>query len=496
VNRNVLMGIGSIAAVAIAAILILGGSDNSYIVRAELKDAGGLRKNASVKIAGVPAGKVKEVKITKRDTAIAVMRLKKNAVPIGEGASMQVRPSDLLGEHYAALEPGDVSHPLPSNSLIPMTRTGTPVELDDIINILDPDTRTRLGILINELGIGLQGRGFDLNKLLAELPPNLEQARQLLAEVNSQNQTLKQLLVNADVNTVAMNSKRNDLGTLLDEAAGGLKGIADKRRDLGRTIENAPAALRELRATLGQLRSASVSLRPFAGDLQRAAAPLNETLKTLPSFASSATPTLRTATSVAPSLTRLGKQATPTVKRLRPTAKVLAQTLGPAQNILDQLDVRGVDDILYFLENWSKGMKSRDALGHYVSAKVGFDTNTLLSAVESLNAGQPTVNQQTRLRKPALPSLNLPGKGTQQGPVLRLPDKLRKLPKQLVDRVGPQAIQQATDTVTGLLGGGGASKNANGSQPPLLGGLGTKTSLRRHDSGTDALRLFDYLMGP
>ena len=79
--------------------------------------------------------------------------------------------------------------PLPVSSS-PIQNTSTPVELDDILNIFNVDTRTRLRILINEAGIALTGRGPDFSKLLYALPPNLDQARQLLGQIASQNHTL------------------------------------------------------------------------------------------------------------------------------------------------------------------------------------------------------------------------------------------------------------------------------------------------------------------
>src|ERR1700712_4550001 len=85
------------------AIIELGGDHHKYEIKAELSDAGGLRKNSSVKIAGVPAGKVKKLTITKDDHAIATLEIDKSAEPIGEGAKVNIRPTDLLGERYAEI---------------------------------------------------------------------------------------------------------------------------------------------------------------------------------------------------------------------------------------------------------------------------------------------------------------------------------------------------------------------------------------------------------
>jgi len=478
-SRKPLLALASLVAAAVATLLILD-SDDSYMVRAEFKNVGGLRQNSSVKIAGVPGGKVVDIEITERDTAIAHFRMKDNAAPIGRGATVHVRPTDLLGERYAELDPGDRSRPLPSNSLISVAKTDVPVELDDVLNMLDPDTRTRLGILINEIGVGLHGRGHDLNRLLAEMPTSLGKAREMLKAVADQNETLKAVLTKGDRITATVNAKRGDMGALIDEADAALGTIAEKRSELGRTIRSAPGALRELRSTLSKLQTASIALRPFADDVRAAATPLNQTLKALPAFTRAATPTLRTAVDVAPALTRLGVKGTPTLRRLRPAADVLAQTLEPAKAIVDQLDLRGMEDILYFLQNWALGMKGRDALGHQVGAKLNIDSSYITAAVASLNAPAPTKQGKRRASRPKLPKLLGPGGGTPD--VGKRPADVGRLPKKVLDEL-PRTLDALPEVVTGLLGG------LAGSQQPAP---------RTGDAGgaSDAMELFDYLMGP
>jgi virulence factor Mce-like protein len=458
------------AVVAVAAIVLTGGGDG-YTIRAEFKDVGGLRKNSSVKVAGVPAGKVTDIEVTPRDTAIATLRIDNSAAPIGRGASVNVRPTDLLGERYAELSQGDTSKPMASGSLISIRRTGVPVELDDILNTLDPDTRTRLGILINELGVGLDGRGTDLNKLLATLPPSLQQTRALIDQVRSQNAALEQAIVKGDRITASVNGKRDDLGALIDQADGALATVAQKRHALGATIQNAPGGLAALRTTLGHLDTASVTLRPAAADLQRAASPLNETLRALPRFADEATPTLKTATSVAPQLTRLGQKATPTIRRLQPTAKALDDTLVPAQPALSHMTRRGTDDLLYFISNMTRGLQGRDGLSHFIGAKFYLNSEYVADAINAFNGYQP--QSQRKARK----HVELP----------RLPD----VAKQVQDKV-KEPVKKVQDEVSKL--GDKVKKTADGVLGPA-GGAPQVPEVKTPPPGGDAQRLFDYLMG-
>jgi phospholipid/cholesterol/gamma-HCH transport system substrate-binding protein len=379
------LAFGALGLAAVVAAYLIGGSPGGrgYIVRAEFRDVDGLRAGSTVKVDGVPAGAVTSLTVTPRDTAIATLELDPAAAPIGAGAGVQVRPTDLLGEHYAELDVGNLDKPQPSGTFIPMSRTGAPVQLDDILNTLDVDTRTRLRILIDEAGIALAGRGADFNTLLSELPPNLGQIQQLLAQVASQNATMESLITEGDLVTAAVNARRDRLGNLIDVAKEALGAVAARQSQLGATIAGAPGALTQLRSTLDQLGTAAGAITPAARSLQATAGPLAATLRALPPFADAADPTLVTAREVAPDLERLGREAQPALEALRPTALHLESVTGHAAPILTELDQRAMRDLLWFVENWALGLKGRDALGHFIGANFQVDSSIVVSALDS-----------------------------------------------------------------------------------------------------------------
>jgi virulence factor Mce-like protein len=486
--RKAILILGAGAAAVVAFVVLSGGGDY-YYVNAQFKDVGGLRTNSSVKINGVPAGKVVDLTVKRdaegNDMAIAKLKVDANAAPVGRDASVAVRPTDLLGERYAEVDPGHRNDPLPKGGVIGESRTSVPVELDDVLNTLDADTRTRLGILVSELGRGLAGRGQDLSSVLAVLPPSLQRTQRLIDEVNTQNAALKDVIGKGDRITAAVNGRRDDMGKLIDEAAGALTTVAQKRRDLGRTLENAPATLSDLRATLANLSSASVQLRPAAVELRRAAAPLNGTLKALPDFADQAAPTLATATKVAPQLAHLGRAATPTVRRLVPTARLLNGVLEPARPLLAHMDRRGTDDLLYFISNMVKGLQGRDGISHFIGAHFYLNSEYIASAINAFNGVQPSPKRHHKGALPdiALPDVKRPDVLTKPLPVKR-PD-VKPIVKHVTDQVAPLVhappspppVGDLTDQVTG---------KAQVPPPPVGVGKSGKA---------DALSLFNYLMG-
>jgi phospholipid/cholesterol/gamma-HCH transport system substrate-binding protein len=464
----------ALAVVVVAVIVLSGGGTTGYTVRAEFRDVDGLRQGSTVKIDGVAAGTVTSLTVTSRSTAIATLTLDPGTGPVGAGASVQVRPTDLLGERYAQLDTGDQSRPLSPDSMIPLSRTSAPVDLDDVLNMLDAGTRARLRILINEAGIALAGRGADFNTLLSELPPNLGQTQQLLGQVASENASLENLISEGNRVTAAVSGKRDAMGHAIDVANQALDSVALKQAQLGQTISDAPGGLSALQTTLSGLGRTSDAIPAAAADLQQTAAPLTTTLRELPSFARSARQTLITAKRIAPQITRLGVRARSPLVALRPTAGALEQLAVAAAPILSEEDARGMRDLLWFIENWALALKGRDALGHFVGADLEVDPSILLSAVDSYvnNSGLST-SLNRRSAATGAQTAPAPGHAASSAPAAPSSSSSSS-PSGSAPPSAGQPSSGASPTgvgnvVSGLLGTGGDSGAAQSTPAPSAG---------------------------
>ena len=159
-RRVIAIALAAAVVVGAGAYLLSGGGGSDNLVRAEFSNAAGLRPGSLVRVGGATVGSVRSLKVTARDTAAVELALKDHVRP-GAGAAAAIRPANLLGEKFVDLTIGDRARPLTSGS-IPRSRTSTPVELDDVLNVLDSTTRGRLALLLGELGVALGGRGDDL----------------------------------------------------------------------------------------------------------------------------------------------------------------------------------------------------------------------------------------------------------------------------------------------------------------------------------------------
>lgn len=475
-----------LALAAVAVIVIAGqfGGDDKYVVYAQFDDAGGILKNYNVKVGSVPAGKITEVTLDDQDRAIARLELDAGAAPIGEGATAKVRPVNLLGEKYIDLDPGDLAKPLRDGSTISRAKTDTPVELDDVINILDPDTRGALRLIINEAGVAMMGRGADFNKTLDELPRALDSARAVVTDIDDENRSLEQAIVSGDRVIDSVNRGRGDFADLVDSAADALETVAERRARLGETVRGAPAALGQLRTTLTQLQGAATQLTPAARDLRATAPSLASTLERAPAFAQDARATLRTATRVAPRLSKLGRRSTPTLKVLRPTTDRLARFSTEVEPLLDTLDEqRGLIDFLGFMDAWKGVTDNADGLGHHFRLRILVNDEALTSAISKF---APSLKTTKSKRAPK-------SQGGKPAPDAVSPPAVDK-PKPRVPKLVPdQPTKPVTDALSdGLKDVGETVQDAVGG---LLGGLQRGRS-GPESSQSDPAKLLNYLLGP
>lgn len=496
-----LLGAALLAVVAvIAAAVLLGGGEKPYVVKAVYADASGLTKDYDVKVDGVPAGTIKKVDLDADDHAVLTLELDKGAAPIGAGAKAFARPANLLGEKFVDLRLGDRRRPQPSGTVIPISRTGTPVELDDVLNTLDAGTRARLRILINEAGTALAGRGADFNALLGALPGALDDTRRVVDDVNSENARLRRTISQASRVTSAVDGRRDDLQRVVVDASAALRAVAERRRQLGRTVAGAPSALAQLNGTLGELRRASSDLVPAGRALRRAAPPLQQVLTALPSFSEQTTATLEEAQNLAPVLSRLGREATPDVRRLATTARQLSTFAGDTAPVVRGLDRGVLKDAIGLMHGWSHVIARSDGLGHIFRVRATVDQELLTSALTRYMRGAPKLVPHLPKKTPATTAAAPPAAPSAGGHAPKRPvvpavkDAVGKVGNAVKDTVG-KVDTTVKDTVDKV---GDAVKNALN---PLLGrkdagagaGATTPAAPRSHDS--DALRLFDYLFG-
>src|SRR5581483_7801991 len=151
----------AIAGIAIALVALLEGG-TTYTLKLEMTNADGIRPGSQVLLGGVSVGTVGSVNLGPRDDVIASLDIDPARVRIGRGTTVRILAANLLGEKYVALRPANPQQPLPSGATLPISAVTVPTDLDQLINVMDPDTRRAMATLINEAGIAVAGRQRDV----------------------------------------------------------------------------------------------------------------------------------------------------------------------------------------------------------------------------------------------------------------------------------------------------------------------------------------------
>ena len=157
------VAIGLIALVIILIATFLGFTKDipfttPYQVKVTFESANSIRVGSPVRIAGVNVGKVAKVEASEdSNTSVVTLSLQKQALPIHEDATAKIRPRIFLeGNFFVDLRPGTASSPeLEDGGAIKVTRTASPVQLDEVLTALQSDTRQDLKDVLDGLATAL-----------------------------------------------------------------------------------------------------------------------------------------------------------------------------------------------------------------------------------------------------------------------------------------------------------------------------------------------------
>ena len=352
-------------------------------------DARGLIAGQLVKVAGAQAGSIENVTVVKQGNGPTTTYKAKiegsidsKFMPFRTNATCTIRPQGLIAENYVQCDPGSPPAPVLKGTngqapTVPVQNTSEPVNLLDLFNTFNVPTRERFTLLINELGIGIAGRGQDFNDILYRANPALKLARQVIGILASQKTQLAQL-VDA-TNTIAAEGASHTaaLQNFLQQAATLSATTAQHRSNLELAINRLPGLLAAAQPSLQQLDVVARQGTPLVQQLGIAAPYLNRASIDLGPFVAAAKPGLQKLSVALTKAIPAVKHTTPLVKALRRyTTASLAKTKLSGR-LFTSLQQAG------FGENFL-------GIVYYVAAAVArYDSNShlLAFALENINNG-------------------------------------------------------------------------------------------------------------
>ena len=248
--------------------------NHPYQVTAVFKSGDGILQNNEVYLNGVQVGRVESVEARGGEAYVHMRVDDQRAVPLHGDAGAVVRKKNLLGETYIELTRGAGKDTMATGSTIPPSRTFSPVDIDQVLAILDPETRNRLTLLLGGAGDGLLNQGKNLNAESLSMDTLVTQLQGPATELEARKAQVNAVVLELEslYTTLAQqrDQVRQEFGTWSDV----MGQLANQEKAIGGTLQQADSFLQStdqllngqvgnLRSTLDQLPAAIGSAGSF-----------------------------------------------------------------------------------------------------------------------------------------------------------------------------------------------------------------------------------------
>jgi phospholipid/cholesterol/gamma-HCH transport system substrate-binding protein len=364
---------------------------NNYKVHAEFTNLTGATPGIGlpVNVAGVHVGQLSKINVVD-GRAVATMLIDPDELPhIYKDGGATLIPITLAKNMQINLRPGTPkAGVLSEDEVLPSSHNQQPIDLDELLSVLDADTRQWFSGLLREVGIGLNKRGPDVRKLLHQLGPTSEQLREIGELLAERRHTLPKLVHNLASVTKVAGSRDKEIGRIVTAGNQTLGAIASQDVALRNAIIRLPWALNLTADTLTNTKQLTDELTPALRALTPTARNLKATLrdsKTL--FEGGALLPI-------PELRRFVKEAQPLTTTVPPAVRDLTEAtplLNDAFRVLQYTvnetayDPPGADKgFLYWIpwafHNLNSATSSRDARGPVVRGMAMVGCSSLAQA--------------------------------------------------------------------------------------------------------------------
>ncbi|MBI5885519.1 MAG: MCE family protein [Deltaproteobacteria bacterium] len=214
------------------------GRSEGYTLYVTFNSAAGLDKDASVRVAGVEIGRIKDISL--KDNQAYLTLLIQPGVKIGRDFRAVLTTKGLLGERYLELIPGEPNAP-PLKEGERITHVTSYADMDKLITILS-DVATDIKTVSESLSKALGGKEGEAS--LKNIVKNIEDISFRLNRLIEKNDVpLSDTLKNLNQFSVEVRDAAKNLNTAIEKTSGNLNGLIDENRgNLKEAVENLKAA--------------------------------------------------------------------------------------------------------------------------------------------------------------------------------------------------------------------------------------------------------------
>lgn len=258
------MLLGFLAAFRAQDLPLIGGGDTYY---AEFDEAGGLKVNDEVRLAGVRVGKVDSIELD--DGHVRVGFKIKTDADLGDDTHAAIKVKTILGSMFLAIQPGG-SGELEEGGTIPVENTSSPFDVVDAFTGL---AETSADIDTDQLAASLTTLADLTRNTPEEFRAALEGVSALSEVVASRDEQINSLLKSLERVSTVLDARDNDIVGLMSDADVLFRALLERRT----AIHNLLVATSQLSEQLtGLVRDSRADLKPALSHLESVLAVINK----------------------------------------------------------------------------------------------------------------------------------------------------------------------------------------------------------------------------
>jgi phospholipid/cholesterol/gamma-HCH transport system substrate-binding protein len=347
---------------------------DEFILRAQLTSVQGVLpgQGQAVQVSGVRVGQIGSVEL-EDGIPVARLRIEKKYARIYPNATVLLRPKTPLKDMVAELDPGtpDSGPRLRSGTLLRTDRTAVDVNLEEILAMLDRDSRDYLNLLVTDGAQALSnGGGRDLAQVFRRFEPLSRHVGQASRLVAKRRVMLKRLIGNLSQLSTELGARDRDIARFVRANAAVFEHFANQTENLQRSIELLPSTLEASNSALSKVGELSRTLGATSRELDPAAKALGPALRDVEPFLAKTTPVFRDqvrpfAVAARPE-TKLLREPTIKLGKATPELKTLSDVLNAIVNEVAYKPA-GTNSFLFYVpwasHNSNSVLANQDGIG-------------------------------------------------------------------------------------------------------------------------------------
>lgn len=376
---------------------------DKYEITAEVPTVNSLAPGARVTAGGAEIGRVKSIEragAVSPNTKIVLQLTDDRVYPIPSDSRVQLRSRSQVGENYVGLEIGDAKTTVPDGGSVGLGSADEVVSVDQILSVLQGESRERTRLLLKRFGGALSGNGEELNKFLRYTSRWADTGTETVSTLAEDRDQLGLLVDQLGRVTSALGSRREAIATIAGQGTESLRAIGERDDKVAEMLREFPSTLDSIRTASQTLGDVGDRATPVVRELAAATRGLEPAIDALaPSAASGrrlvsilddATEDADTFVSAFPSITgfpeKNGKLTGGVSLATTPLRNVFCQA-NPALRYLKKT----FPDIFQVVFHLGSGSNAYDATGHLVRLTPILNENSLSGAPEPVLSAARTL---------------------------------------------------------------------------------------------------------